>query len=100
MQIVGRDGDWIQILTPRRQYGWVYGAYLTGFDDIKKRRSSNDRIQSRPAIPQGVRNSGDQLQTNPSYPVGTSTEGTDTSTPAENTIQGDDFQSGFEGAAQ
>lgn len=100
VEIAGRDGDWIQILTPRRQYGWVYGAYITGFDDIRKRRSSNDRVKSRPAVPQGAGNSGGNLKTYPAYQ--TETPGSEKEAPASEgtSIQGDDFQSGFEGASE
>lgn len=99
VEIAGRDGDWIQILTPRKQYGWVYGAYITGFKDIRQQQSSNDRATSRPAIPGNVGNSGSELKTAPVTQESTVIE--DTTVIEEKTvIQGDDFQSGLEGASE
>lgn len=97
VEIAGRDGDWVQILTPRRQYGWVYGAYLTGFHKGKKRSSATGK--KRPAIPQGVGNSGPPRSADPAYPVQTPAGQSNTVSP-QPPVQGDDFPSGFDGAAE
>ncbi len=100
VQIVGRDGDWIQILTPRKQYGWVFGAYLTGFEDIKRRHSARETVNSRPAIPQGMSNTDQNLRTYPNLPEDTPADVNGTAVPADTNLQGDDFPSGFDGASE
>ena len=32
VDLLRREGNWIQVNTHRYEGGWVYGAYLTGFD--------------------------------------------------------------------
>jgi uncharacterized protein YgiM (DUF1202 family) len=36
VEILGREGNWIQIRNERTPFGWVYGAYLSGFPDIPR----------------------------------------------------------------
>ncbi len=100
VEIAGRDGDWIQILTPRKRYGWVFGAYLTGFNDIKRRHSARETGKSRPAIPQGVGNRDRNLKTYPDLPSNVPADVNGTATPGGTPVRGDDFPSGFDGAAE
>ena len=35
VEILTRKDNWIQVKTPYNFMGWVYGAYITGFPDIR-----------------------------------------------------------------
>jgi len=53
VEILGREGNWIQIRNPRVPFGWVYGAYLTGFGDIPiPKKQSPEEMEIR-AVPMG-----------------------------------------------
>ncbi len=62
VEVLDREGKWINIVTPEGQDGWAHGGYLTGFDDIERPRvvteaySSLDtvKVHSGPGTEHGV----------------------------------------------
>lgn len=54
LEILSRDGNWINVRTPYNSYGWVYGAYITGYPDIHRpasRPSTSGGSESEEFIP-------------------------------------------------
>ena len=48
VDLLMRQGNWIQVNTYRYDGGWVYGAYLTGFDiPIPKRGAGAEEIEPK-----------------------------------------------------
>lgn len=48
VEVLDRQYDWIKVRTPNNHLGWVYGAYLSGFDIPKPEKDTPESEEAQP----------------------------------------------------